>query len=344
MNGKYLTLRERIKIETMLKLKVAKKQIAEILKISLSTLYNEIKRGMCQQIVNDKDVLVYCADYAQNVSDKNQARKGCPCKAADNPNLMNFIEECIGKKMLSPDVTAFYIRKKKEVFGMTICTKTIYNYLDKMLFKTISNQTLIVKRNKRKKEKKGKAKSYRTNDLKYRSIEERPEEVNSRESFGNWEMDTVYSGKENGKVALLVLTERKTRFEIIRKIKDRTMESVKEALDRLEEKLSLDKFRKIFRTITVDNGVEFSRPGDIEGIGENKRTEVYYCHPYASGERGTNENLNRMIRWFIPKGSDIGSFDDDEISFIQEWLNNYPRRILEYNTPLQLLRAETATF
>ena len=174
------------------------------------------------------------------------------------------------------------------------------------------------------------------------SIENRPEEVKSRETFGHWEMDTVKGKKGVTKSCMLVLTERKTRNEVIIKLQDQKAESVVDALDRLERKWG-EMFTKIFRSITVDNGTEFS---DYEGLERSainegeKRTFVFYCHPYSSWERGTNENNNRLIRRRIPKGEDFDEKQDRDIEYIENWINNYPRGIFGFKTSAQLFEEE----
>ena len=139
------------------------------------------------------------------------------------------------------------------------------------------------------------------------SIENRPQEINDRETFGHWEMDCV-EGKKKTKEALLVLSERLTRQEIIIKMPDKTAASVVKALNRLERKYGR-RFPQVFKSITVDNGSEFADCAGIEksifGRGKRQRTTVYYCHPYSAYERGTNENINKMIRRFLPKGTDF---------------------------------------
>lgn len=112
-------------------------------------------------------------------------------------------------------------------------------------------------------------------------------------------MDTIYSGQgKNGK-ALLVLTKRKTRKEIIIPIQNRKAETVVKAIDALERKMGAVRFRKIFKAITADNGTEFAATKALKQSCINKtipRTKLYYCHPYSSWERGSNENMNGMIR------------------------------------------------
>jgi IS30 family transposase len=127
-------------------------------------------------------------------------------------------------------------------------------------------------------------------------------------------------------------------MERIIKLPQKTQEAVVSALDVLERQMGRKEFNRTFKSITVDNGCEFLNYAGIEKSIQSKkkaRTIVYYAHPYSSWERGTNENMNRMIRRFIPKGTDISKFGKREIRRIQEWLNNYPRKILNYRTPAE---------
>src|SRR5690625_3726666 len=104
-------------------------------------------------------------------------------------------------------------------------------------------------------------------------------------------------------------------------------------------------FSQTFKTITVDNGTEFL---DVETLEtsikntEEPRTNVYYCHPYASYERGSNEQMHTLIRRFIPKGSDISQYSKDQIKEIEQWINNYPRRLLDSHSSMHLLRQEVS--
>lgn len=169
------------------------------------------------------------------------------------------------------------------------------------------------------------------------SIEQRPEEIDEREEFGHWEGDTVYSGKGKRKTtrALLTLTERKTRKEIIIAIPNRKAETVVKALDALERKLGARRFRAIFKSITFDNGTEFAAAEELERSCVNKRlprTKVYFCHPYSSWERGTNENTNGMIRRRFPKGTNFAAVTNAQITQAENWINNYPRKILGYKS------------
>jgi IS30 family transposase len=237
------------------------------------------------------------------------------------------------KDKYSPDAVIGEIEAKGFDFKTKICTKTVYNYIDRGdVFLTLTNKDLPVKKEK----KKGSYKKVRIahKNLKGTSIEDRPVSVENREEYGNWEMDCVVGNQGGSGAALLVLSERKTRKEIIFKMPDKTQESVKKMLDGLERRLG-KKFKENFKTITVDNGSEFL---NFKGLEESVRTpnemrvKVYYAHPYSSWERGTNENSNKLIRRFIPKGTDIGNISKARIKYIENWMNNYPRRILGYKS------------
>ena len=125
--------------------------------------------------------------------------------------------------------------------------------------------------------------------------------------------------------------------EIIIRIKDGRAETVVAALDRLE-RIYGAAFYEIFKTITVDNGSEFADADGIERSARRKdakRTTVYYCHAYSSCERGTNENINRMIRRQFPKGTDFDKVTAAEVKRVETWLNNYPREILGFMSSAQ---------
>ena len=113
------------------------------------------------------------------------------------------------------------------------------------------------------------------------------------------------------------------------------MNSVVSYLDKLEHTMGIEKFKNIFKTITMDNGCEFQ---DFRGIEKNNRTITYYCHPYSSCERGSNENQNKLIRRHVPKGCDISKYSNEDIKNIQDWLNNYPRKIFNGKSSNEVLK------
>ncbi|WP_408734574.1 IS30 family transposase [Streptococcus pneumoniae] len=157
------------------------------------------------------------------------------------------------------------------------------------------------------------------------SIAQRPEAINLRLENGHYEIDTVLLTRAKNYCLLvltdrlLVLTNRKSRHQIIRLIPNKSAEVVNQAL-----KLIL-KQHKIL-SITADNGTEFNRLSNVFS-----EEHIYYAHPYASWERGTNENHNRLIRRWLPKGTK--KMTPKEVAFIEKWINNYPKKCLDYKSP-----------
>lgn len=219
------------------------------------------------------------------------------------------------------------------MFKTHISVPTIYSYIKKGVFLNLTQKALprhgVHKGDYKKVKTKGPTRAPAGE-----SIEKRPEEVKTREEFGHWEMDTVYSGKRKSTVALLVLTERKTRNENIILVPNRRAETTVQAINALERKLGAARFSAIYKSITVDNGTEFALADQLERscITGGKRTKVYYCHPYSSWERGSNENVNGMIRRRHPKGTDFSKVTAAEIAATENWINSYPRKILGYKS------------
>lgn len=329
MRGKYITEKERYQIEGYLKIGMKAPEIAKIVGKSERTIYYEIKRGMTKQIdTNLIERNVYLADVAQRKYEENRTAKGAKMKIGNDIRLANYIEMMIKDFKYSPYAVMQSIQKSRKIFKTNMCVTTLYNYIDKGIFLTITKQDLPAKRNKPKQKYK---RTVALNNLKGTSIEERPKEAALRQTYGHWEMDTVVGARGKGKECLLVMSERCTREEIIIRIPNKESISVVTALNRLERKLGTKNFTATFQTITTDNGVEFLDFKGIELGHRNKkknRTKIYYCHPYSSFERGTNENTNKLIRRFIPKGSIIENYTDAEIQFIENWINNYPRKVL----------------
>ena len=155
-------------------------------------------------------------------------------------------------------------------------------------------------------------------------------------------MDTV-KGKRTSRSSLLVLTERKTREELIYKLEENCAEAVVQVIDALEEQFK-EKFKDVFKSITCDNGTEFSFGDLIEKskLNEGNRTSLYYCHPYSSFERGSNEVDNKMIRRHIPKYTCFDNKLVEDIKGIETWINNYPRKMFEYKSSLELFALKMA--
>ena len=154
-------------------------------------------------------------------------------------------------------------------------------------------------------------------------------------------MDSVLGCRGKSKNTLLTLTERKTRAEIIFKLNNHSAEEVVAAVDRLEKRWG-ELFKTVFKSITVDNGTEFAYCEELErsAIGAGKRTKMYYCHPYSSWERGTNEVTNKMVRRKVPKGTNFDDRTAEDIQEVENWINKYPRRIHGYKSAAEMFEEE----
>ena len=292
--GKHLTEKERYLIEFMYnKEKRTQREIAKILNKHYNTIYNEIKRGTIKQIdTHLKEYYIYCADVGQRKYIEANARKGANNKVACDSEYLLFIRDKVKQHY------SFYSANelaKQEGFNTRVCLTTLYNYFNKHFIKL---KKLDMPYNKIKKVKQG-------------------------DIYGHWEMDTV-QGQKKKKGCILVLSERKTRQELLFKLDNKQCASVWNTLQD-----NWDKLKHHIKTITCDNGVEFSTNCELSNneLIEFVRTNLYYCHPYRSGERGTNENQNKLIRRFYPKGVDLSNVTQEELNKIQDFMNNMPRKI-----------------
>lgn len=326
-------------MEALLNAGHSKAEVAAQLHFHRSNIYREYDKGKYMHRNSDYTVEErYSSDLGQKAHDYAQEGKGRTLKIGNDRELAEYIENKIVNDKFSPEAALAEVERSGIEFKTSISVRTLYRYIDNGIFLKLTNKDLPIKSKKKRHYKKVKVQKRASAG---ESIENRPEEIESRKTFGHWEMDTVKGRRGVTKSCMLVLTERKTRDEIVIKLKDQTAASVVEALDRLERKWG-NMFYSVFRSITVDNGVEFADNEGMEKsvLREDKRTFVFYCHPYSSWERGTNENNNRLIRRHIPKGIDFDDRTDEEIAFIEEWINNYPRGIFNYRTSAELFEEE----
>jgi len=158
------------------------------------------------------------------------------------------------------------------------------------------------------------------------SIDERPAIVEARSRLGDWELDTII-GKGHQQ-AVVSITERKSRYTLIQKVKRKTAQCVSNAIINL-----LSPFSKKVHTLTSDNGKEFA---EHKTIANKLNAKFYFAHPYASWERGLNENTNGLIRQYFPKSRDFTTITQKEINRAMNRLNNRPRKCLGIKTPNQV--------
>ena len=327
--GKTLNETERKQIERWIKEKVSVRDIATRLQRHRSCIYREIKRGTTKHINSDlSESYIYQWDVAQRDYEKNKGGGGRHPKLHSGHPLLASLVKLITENHLSPYCAMRILEKQGHV--LNFCEKTFYNYIETPN-SSINREQLPYGRRYRKRKTDDLQMHRKHKNLKGESIENRPEIINAREEAGHHEMDLVV-GARGGKKALLVITERVTRFQHIILIKDKTQRSVIKALNQLERKLGRETFASHFKSITCDNGIEFQ---DYEGIEKSvfskkkKRTEVYFAHPYSSFERGSNENANRIIRRLLPKGCTFDSLKQRDVQRVALWMNKMPRKLFD---------------
>lgn len=282
---------------------------------------------------------VYSSDRGQDVHELNATARGPELKLSSNYVLVEFVRHRIVEHQDSPDVVAH--RMRQAGMDSCVCTKTLYSYIEQGLIQGVSNESLWEKRKRRKRSRRG-VRRLAKRISRGQSIELRSADADNREQFGHWEMDLVVGPTRGSNAALLTLVERKHRRLIIRKLPDKTQASVLAALTGIERQYGPPRFRQIFKSITVDNGSEFLDVDALQhsAFSQQQRTRIFYAHPYSSWERGSNENANRMLRRFVTKGRDIARFTVRRIMEIEAWINDYPRRLLDFMAPSQLFTNE----
>ena len=202
-----------------------------------------------------------------------------------------------------------------------IAYKTVYNWIDQGLLDVqLPDLPDHGIRRHRAKEKRGTFSHGR-------SIEERPHKIETRQEFGHFEADTVLSGKRKGQ-AVATFVERKSRLTIVKRLHGRDSQSMTQAVLELASQLQ-DKLK----TLTVDHGKEFA---NYQAIEQLTGTQVYFAHAYSPHERGSNENRNRVLRRFIPKGQAIEELSDYQLVQINWYLNSRPLKCLNWHTPIEI--------
>lgn len=337
----HLTPTKRIQLDAFIRAGMKPTDIAKELGVHHTTIYRELKRCTYEHLNSDYTTETrYNPEGAQARYEANLRAKGPELKIGNDYELADYLIAKIRDEKYSPEAAIGEAEVKGWPFKTHICASTAYNYIRGEIFGDELTVSMLPQHGKRHQPERPAGSMPRKPAG--RSIEERPEHINNRSTFGHWEMDSVEScqGVSN---TYIVMTERKTRWELIIPSPDKTAASVVAAIDGLEAKYG-DLFPKVFRSITCDNGCEFADAAGIErsASGKGARTEVYYCHPYRPSERGSNENQNGLIRRHVPKGTDLSTISDEETKRIEAWLNNYPRKMFGYLCSEQLFREEMA--
>ena len=286
------------------------KEIAETIGVSKSTISRELRRNC------DKRSGKYVMDLAQRKADERK-------KSKRHKQTFTLKMQKRVKRMLKIGFSPEQITGRCRLLGKEMVShETIYKWIwaDKLsggeLYK-------LLRRQGRKYAKRGSKNAGRGFIPNRIDIDQRPAVVELKERFGDLEIDTIIG--KNHKGAILTINDRATSRVWIRKL------SGKEATPLAEKTTSaLKKVKELIHTMTADNGKEFAKH---EEIAQKLELNFYFCKPYHSWERGANENTNGLIRQYIPKGTDFSEITDKQIKWIENKLNNRPRKRLGYLTP-----------
>lgn len=338
-----LTYEERVIIEDRLRSrkKIKITEIANELNRDKSVISREINRNsyLKWDERTAKYKKIYSAARAQGDYEKKRKNAGRKSAVKEDKKLKQFIEDKILIEKWSPEEVSGYIKKHKIDFKIQPSFQEIYYWIDTKQLKIKSEDLTHKYKLKKKKEKEEKVKKGPKH--KEKSIHKRPEEINENKEFGHWELDCVEGAKESKKTYMTLL-ERLTKKYIVIEMKEHTNKCVMEAINRLEEKYG-ENFKKIFKTMTTDNGHEFLNYDNIERSKydrRRKRTKVYYTDAYSSWQKGMNENCNGILRRFIPKGTDLNEISTYQLENILDKINGKPRKILNYTSANEMFNIE----
>lgn len=312
---KQLNYEDRVTIKVCLWQKMSIRQIALKMGRSPSTISREIKRGITIEGT-------YFAESTERLVRErklNDKRK----RKMNNPAIYNYVLEKLKDKQ-SPHIIQNDIRKD---IGLEIGKDAIYEYIWR--FHPDWKKYLTRQKKYKYKGKKGKKQMKIENKI---NISERSEKANKRQEFGHFEADTIFSCK-GSKSALLVIVDRLTRRTKIKKLERKsaalTSSSIVFALK------SEYKSSQIY-SITYDNGCEFAGHEDVNKMLHCKS---YFCNPYHSWEKGTVENINGLIRRFLPKGTDFDTISEEYIQYIENWINNRSMKTLGWKSPNEVFNS-----
>lgn len=286
-------------------------EIAEQLERSPSTISRELRRN--------RGLRGYRPGQAQKLS---SARQHDAYKARKVTDEVRGQIETLLRQELSPQQVVDYLGRHK---GICLHHETIYQliYADKANGGDLYTHLRVASKPYRKR--------YGSNDrrgkIKNRvSIDERPAVVDRGNRVGDWEGDTVIGKGRKG--ALLTLVERKTLYTVIVRLTGKRADLLADAAV-----IHLKHIKDKVKTITFDNGLEFAKHEDI---AKGLETDIYFAHPYASWERGINENTNGLIRQYFPKGTNFNKVTDEQVQFVMDRLNSRPRATRKGRSPNEL--------
>lgn len=314
MNTKYTHLlqEEREQIFLLMQNGKNQKQIADIIGRDKSTISRELHRNLHQKFN------VYLPDTATRKAQRRQEKSRKRRYLDKDPALKQYT---LDKLKLGWSPEQIEGRIKMDI-GKYINYESIYQYIYSLTGRK-ENLRQYLRCAHRTRRKKNGRKHQRGRIPNRVDISLRPKEIEAREEFGHWEGDSLIFNRH--KQTLATHTERKTRFIVAIKAKDRT---AKERV-RLTNAYYSNLPREARKTFTYDNGLEYSEHEEISSL---LGAAIYFAKPYASWQRGSNENSNGLIRWYLPKATDLDSLTDEELNAIINLINGRPRKCLNWKT------------
>lgn len=304
-----LTQEQRYQIHALMKAEVNQNEIAVIVGVHKSTISREPRRNHGLRGYRPKQAHRFAMARRQS---KNWPRIG--------DDVWARVEHLLREEW-SPEQISLWLEAERAI---RISHEWIYQYV--LQDKSKGGDLYRHLRCQKQRRKRYGGYSRRGQLINRVGIDERPAIVESRTRIGDWELDTLI-GKGH-KQALVSLTERKSRLTLIRKVERKTADSVSRAIIHL-----LKPITHRVHTLTSDNGKEFAKH---ETIADKLKARFYFAHPYASWERGLNENTNGLIRQYFPKNHDFTTITQKEINRVMDKLNNRPRKCLGIKTPNQV--------
>ncbi|QQY83013.1 IS30 family transposase [Tamlana sp. s12] len=328
MNSKHrrLSLKERIKIETLLNEKKSKAYIANILGRSRSTITREINKWITSP--EDK----YAAELAHWCAHQDYLNKRNLDKISTYKSLKFYVYKGLLKGWTPEQISGRIKIKYPNDKMMSISHEAIYRHiyltpqgaLNKKLIKLLTR-----KKTRRRPIKKVRGKGSKIpNQV---SIDSRPKHIDLRNEIGHWEGDLIIG--KGQKSAIGTIVERKSRYTLIVKLKSRKADEVAKMFSKKLKQLN----EKLRKSMTYDNGIEMAKH---QYITQKTGMKIYFAHPYSSWERGTNENTNGIIRRDLPKGTDFNVISEKQLLILEQKLNNKPRKIIGFKTPKEVLDFE----
>lgn len=330
-----LSMDERREIENLHRQGKSTYRIGALLGRHPTTIQKELAKGKCKQknYESSKEVTKYKYDWYYSQKQAELRAQGQGRRAKLPPGCWQFEKLHELLKLGYSPYAAIEVARRNKQLTTPVCVSTLYSYIASGKYGITHNDLMrpSVLESRRKTEERNRVREAKTRPAEL-SIDNRPKIVVKRQEFGHWEGDLIVSPTGKGTGCFLTLVERKTRFLISAKIPSKKQQNVIRALDSIERHFGRY-FSTLFRTITWDNGIEFvNYKGMVRSIYDDRaspRFDIYYAHPYRSGERGTNEVTNGFLRRYFPKVKPLVQVAKEELQERTEFINNYPRKILK---------------